>query len=427
MKVFYTKELVLIHDFTSVKLKKMLLVIPLLLFFSTAFALESPPTSAFSILKPQKANEVAFYKSPNSQFPSGHTTFEKLTKTQIETVEHDSYYYLHKNQKISPSLVKVTTASDLSESTQFRDTGFALVLKKTVLRQKAQINSATLLNIPAGTKLKPLSYKNGFIQTRIGSVTGFINISDCITKFDFAKAVYAKNPITQKSQWFYIKNRTFDHIETLYQFLIPLSEIEGIYPDANKAIVTDNSSILPLWTSLKIEYNNTDQWIKSRVDGHGLVYWKKTKSVTDSAESKIKIDELLKREIAFVSFNPKNPRKAIASSQGLYITEDGENWKEIPAFKNFNGPVLYFNDFLIYAGSFRSTDGGKTFEQFFQIEKIATTLSENMGVDPKKMKMTQIKIIKPFKIEVDIDIGVGRKRIKLQTPVYSQDWKIVNI
>lgn len=396
--------------------------IAVLLFFSTISThVLAKSTSDFS----KTTRSIQYFKSPTSPFPSGETTIERLQQNQSDGVQTQSSYYLYKNQKISKNILNVTTALDLSASTSLRDLGFFLTLKTTNFKEKADLNSKTIFKINAQSKLTAIGFKNGFVYLEYNHRHGFVNISDCMSKFDFAKAIYAKNPKKNIKEWFYVKSRSFDQIETVNNGpVIHLNQVEGVFPDTTKAIVSTTDQSLPLWTSIEIKNETEFSWRKSKLPGHGLVYWKND-SANSNNENKIKIDELLKKEISFVSFNPKNPKQAIASAHGLFITNDGENWREIEQFKDYTGPVLFYNEFLIFAGNYKSTDAGATFENYIQIEKLSEAITDSMGYYPKRLQVKKIKTIKPFKVEVDLDIG--SRIIKVQTPVYSQDWKVVKI
>ena len=374
----------------------------------------------------QTGQQVSFYKSPASPYPSGQTNLDRLTQNQIQKISIEESFYFYKNQKISKSILKTTTVNNLSNSENLRDLGFFQNLKITAFRIKPDLISKQIFTIPAGNKFQALGFQNGFVFAKMNKTTGYIDISDCISKFDFAKAVYAKHPIKKNKQWFYVKNRNFDQIETIDHQSISLNTVEGIFPDSKKAIITDPGQSLPIWTTLEIKTEDTTNlWHQSQIEGHGLVYWKNAYAATKNERKKIKIDELLKKEISFVSFNPKNPRQAIASALGLFITTDGENWTAIEQFNDYSGPVLYYNEFLIFAGNYKSIDGGRTFENYIQIEKISAAISNTLGFDPKKLQVKKIKTIKPFKVEVDLDIG--NRIIKVQTPVYAQDWRVVKL
>ena len=382
----------------------------------------------------QKSAAIPYYKSPTSQFASGEESEEKLfnalRKDYAQKTAVEETYFEHNKQKISKKLIQATTAHELSardlnatNTSSLADLGYFLTLKKSTLRGGADFKAKTLTTISENTLLKPLGYSKGFVQVLFKNQMGYVDISDCISKFDFAKAIYAIHPKTKLKQWINVKNRSFDFIESTDGSIIPMSSVLGIYPDQKKAIITRKDQALPQWTTLEIKTDKQTVWLASQLAGHGTVYWKKNISENKETANSIKIDDLLRKEISFVSFNSKNPRKAVASANGLYITDDGENWRLIEQFRNYSGPVLYYNDYLIYAGNYRSTDGGKTFENYIQIEKMAGVIAQSTGSTPKRLQVKKIKTIKPFKVEIDVDIGT--RVLKLQTPVYAQSWQVM--
>lgn len=405
-----------------------------LCFFSPFYSANSYALGKTSNYFPQAAVEVSYYKSPQSQFPSGQASLDKLIKTSVQRspeqlANHfEDVFYFYNNQKISTQLIAATKAEDLSTSlntiSNLKDIGYFQVLKKGFLKQAPLISSKNILVLPEKTKLKPLQYKNGFILVEYKKQLGFVDISNCISKFDFAIAVYAQNPKTKITEWMYVKNRIFDQLELKNNLLISMNDVIGVYTRADQAIITEDQQILPAWTSLEIRQEKNSFWVQSQLPGHGLVWWKKSVCAENDSTKIVSIDEILKKEISFVSFNPRNPKQAIAAANGVFLTTDGQNWKEISQFKDYSGPVLFFNDYLIYIGNFRSIDGGKTFENYIQTTQLANTIFDKIGYFPKKIQVKKIKTIRPMNLEITLDIGSART-VKLQTPVYSQDWRVV--
>src|SRR5690606_33810714 len=132
----------------------------------------------------------------------------------------------------------------------------------------------------------------------------------------------------------------------------------------------------------------------------GKVWWKPNPEVEQVYYN---IDELLAKDIASASFHPQNPLKGILSSNGVYITENGSSWRKLTRFGNFNGPVHYFNDNLLFVGNFRSTDGGKSFENYIQIDKLASAIEYQFGFFPKKLQVKKIETRAPYKLKIEID------------------------
>lgn len=376
------------------------------------------------------STQVAYYKSKNSQFLSGKATLTQLkqnliSSSQQKVVPEDSYYQ-HGEQKISKKLLSPTFANSLSIKPGYADLGKFMVLKPSALKKDSSIQSPTLSFVPAGELVYPLGHKNGFIKVIYKKQKGYIDISSTLSKLDYAYAVYCEHPQLKIKQWYHVKNRIFDQIQLKDGHQVPLSKIEGIYTDDRIGIVTQPKDSLPLWTKviLKKEFIKLETWNQSYLKGEGLVWWKTETSTSSPSLQTTTIDDLLKKEVYSVSFHSKDPKKAIASTvDGVYISSNGMDWKLIPQFQGFKGPVLYYNDNLIFIGSHKSTDGGKTFDQFINVAAISDLIHKKAGFNPTFLKIKKIQTASSSKINIDLDTGL--KTVKLQSPIYSQNWDIV--
>jgi hypothetical protein len=235
-----------------------------------------------------------------------------------------------------------------------------------------------------------------------------------ITKFDFASFVFANN------EWQQVSKREFDTIVTKSKKRIPLNEISGLITPPQIGVIASNSQKIPLWSRVEITQTNVASWQLSRLPEHGNVWWKPNK---DFDQLYYSLDEILAKDVSFVSFNPYNPYKAILSADGVYVTYNGTHWKRLPQFETYNGPVLYLNDQLLFVGNFRSTDGGQTFENYIQIDKLASAIEFQYGFSPKKLQVKKIDSTSPMKIKIEIDTGNGR--IKMESPIFDQNWQAV--
>lgn len=402
---------------------------------------------------PQKAFEVPFYKSTSSLFPSGSTNIENLKKQLISAPQSPAQYYKWEKLLFAQDEIKPFFAAHLSKfvvdpltNTRFKvvetkiktlqlfdeqtkiiikksisevqadayDLGFAMTLRDVYLTTLAKKGAPVQTTIPQGTRLDVEKYINKFGFVKYQNYEGFVNLSDLITKFDFATFVYAEN------NWHQVNTRKSDRMITSKKASIPLSTITGMITPDIKGIIASNSQKIPLWSRIEVIRNKISIWNQSKLKDHGFVWWKSQK---DSAQIYYSIDELLKKEISSVSFHPLNPLKGILSANGVYITEDGYYWKKIQQFENFNGPVHYFNDLLLFVGNFRSTDGGASFDNYIQIDKLASAIEFQFGFFPKKLQVRKIETMAPFKLKIEIETGI--RKIKMESPLFAQDWKAV--
>ncbi len=395
--------------------------------------------------------QTAFYKSKNSPFPSGEENINLLVKNRTtdraEEVKFENEYYQYGLQKISTQLIKPTFAQNLNIKTPQKkmasksdsnketstDTGYFLTMNPTLLRSKATPDSSKILEIPVGTFLKPLKFTNGYFEVFFKGKKGFVDISNCISKFDFAYAIYARHPRTNLKNWFYVKTRIFDQIKIYDGTMINLSSIEGLSVNKNLGIITQSTSQLPLWSRVKRVKSNIQSstqvatWNQSFLKGHGYVWWKKNQTaIAQKINNPLieNIDSILEKEIFSASFHSQEPKKSIVSTNtGVYITDDGENWRQIEIFKNFKGPVYFYNSNLIFVGTHRSTNQGKTFQQFVNINSMAHQIKSNLGYNPKAVRVQKISSNTPSKIV--FDVIADTRKLKLQTLIYTQDWKII--
>lgn len=418
----------------------------------SSFLLISTPAKA-NIDSPNyksQAFEVPFFKSTTSLFPSGHTTIENLQKQLVTSQKaSDNHYKWNKlyfrQDELRPLFAthlsryvieaktnrryKVVEANaksfqlydeknGISKTAQVHnlmadayDSGFVMALKDLYLRTSANEKAPIQTTIPQGTQLVAERYDNHFALVKYQSYQGYVDLSELITKYDFATFVFAKD------KWHRVRVRTFDSIATTNNEKIPLNIIKGTITPATRGIIASTSQKIPLWSHVELTQDQVTTWNQSRLKEHGLVWWKPN---PETEQIYYSIDELLKRDVASVSFHPKNPLKGILSSDGVFITENGNSWKKIPQFSNYNGPVHYFNDALLFVGNFRSVDGGKTFDNYIQIDKLASAIEYQFGFFPKKLQVKKIETSPASKLKIEID--TGNRRIKMESPLFAQKW-----
>lgn len=399
------------------------------------------------------SQQVPFFKTVQSSFPSGATSIENLEKNRIGQTFKQESIYKYNSQNFSRSEITPVFPTHMSQSvidpktkkrwsaletkvdsilafdtknkitTLFNiddvvadpyDTGYVLTLKDSYLKAEAKETAKVLTTIPGGTRFSVLKFKNGFAEISYKAYLGYIPVSELITKFDFATYAFAKN------KWNEIKKRTFDFVETKDGKKIHFDDITGLVTPNQIGLIASKNQKIPLWSRIECATNNKPAWIQSQIKGHGPVWWKPLET---SAEKIYTIDDLLKKDIASISFHPKNPMKAILSARGVYITDDGYNWREVKEFKNFNGPVHYYNEQMIFVGNFRSTDQGKSFENYIQIEKLASAIQSEYGFLPKKLQVKRIETLAPFQIKIEIE--TGQHRLHMQSPLFVQNWVAV--
>ena len=399
----------------------------------------------------KQPDQVPFFKSAKSLFPSGFTTLEKLRKHLLKSESATDNYYRWNKIYFSQDELRPAFATHLSKyvidnysnerykvmdtntktlyvySEKFNsyqkvnhsevhadayDMGFAMALKDVYLRTAASDKSAVKTTIPLGTPIVVESYDGNFAKVKYQSYSGWISLSEIMTKFDFASFVFAEK------EWHPVKKREFDTIVTADSKRIPLNNITGIIAPPDVGLIASSTQKIPLWSKVIVTQKKLPSWQQSQIPEHGIVWWKPNREYEQVYYT---IDELLEREVSYVSFHPQNPYKGIVSADGIFVSQNGFHWKKLQQFEAYNGPVLYLNDSVVFVGNWRSTDGGKSFENFIQIDKLASAIELHYGFSPKKLQVKKIEAPTPAKIKLEIETGI--KKIKLESPIFSQDWR----
>lgn len=415
-----------------------------------SFSLKITPTSpsskeSFAALS-QK--EIPFFKDKNSPFPSGYATLETLQQKQVAHELGESYHATQKglDKSIPLSQLPLISAFHVSRTwitkytkkrvpannslalneilnlyeTDPQDRGLVFTLKETSLREKPHIKSMTLQKVPEFYYLIPISFEKGFVKVVYKKQVGYLDLSESLTKFDFTKLAYPLPTYLNKQKWQFIQNREFEFLLTKEQSLLPINKVMAVIVDEKKVFIYKQNSRFPVWTTFQLVKQKTTPWILSEVSGHGTVWWNDRDEYSYETQNTIDINDLLKRNISSVSMEKTNLQKGIVSADGVFITRDGQTWSEIPQFKNYNGPVYYMTEKIIFVGTYQSVDGGKTFEPYVQVNKLSEAIEDYTGQKPRKIKLKSIKVQKPYKLTLEVDTGI--KTLKLRSTLFSQDW-----
>lgn len=399
----------------------------------------------------KKHDRVPYFKSTTSLFASGSASLEQLKKNIVKSHKAtDKYYQWNKiffnedelmplfathlsryvidnssNERLKVTDTNTKTLTVFNEKNQrivkmdinevqadAYDLGFAMTLHDTYLRSHADNKSMIKTTIPQGTRFLVERYEKGFALIKYHNYKGYISLNEAVTKFDLASFVFAG------SQWHQIQKRESDFVITNNGEKISLNSIKGIITPRESGIIASNSQKIPMWSKVKVTKTNITKWQLSKLKGQGLVWWKPNR---EFERMYFTVDEILAKNISFASFHPENPYKGLVSADGVYITQNGYHWRKLPQFENYNGPVHFFSNELLFVGNFRSTNGGKSFETYIQIDKLASAIEHQYGFAPKILQVRKIETPTPLKIRIEVDTGF--KKIKMESPLFSQDWK----
>ncbi|MEK2645380.1 hypothetical protein [Bdellovibrio sp. BCCA] len=305
------------------------------------------------------------------------------------------------------------------------DLGIYTNLIDTYLRQNADSSARVLTTIPRLRRIVPLEITKSFLKIQYGNQIGYADITHFVSRADFASLAY--HP---KKNWVTVLYRNNDVIITQKGETIPMKEILGYVTNSHRGIVIRPDSASygpPLRARVEILKPEAHIWGISKIDGHGEVWWKKKNLLLEEPEapskSTVTTDSLLKREIYSIAFENKNSVRGIVSSEGVYRTEDGLTWTQIPLFGKQNYPVSIHPNGTWFVGSYKSTNHGKSFEPFIRWDNIAQAIEAAYHSNPKIMRLTQIEALPNSRILIHVDTGV--KQIKLRSLIGDLHWDVI--
>lgn len=305
------------------------------------------------------------------------------------------------------------------------DLGIYTNLIDTYLRKDASSSAKVVTTIPRLRRIVPLEITKNFLKIQYENQIGYADITHFVSRADFASLAY--HP---KKNWVTVLYRNNDVIITQKGETIPMKEILGYVTNSHRGIVIRPDSATygpPLRARVEILKPEAHIWGISKIDGHGEVWWKKKNLLLEEPEapskSTVTTDSLLKREIYSIAFENKNSVRGLVSSEGVYRTEDGLTWTQIPLFGKQNYPVSIHPNGTWFVGSYKSTNHGKSFEPFIRWDNIAQAIEAAYHSNPKIMRLTQIEALPNSRILIHVDTGV--KQIKLRSLIGDLHWDVI--
>lgn len=419
-----------------------------------------------------------FYASPKSPFPSGQASRSLLEKGIMSVESSGSLrvqwdkkiYFLQREQVIrdqdcwsigeSKEVVKVHAQSqtlspvlgELSATTQVEilsqqgnwfqvqeknlqlvgwvkgeslkavneDLGYYTTLVDSYLRAKANFNSAVVTTLPRRVKLKVISIANGFLQTDYKGQRGFVDLNHLAGRSDFATW-----GLRSGKTWVLISHRENDLVITKDQERIPLAEITGFASPLNKGIISETRGGYdpPIKAHVLIHDAESIEWIKSRLDGHGSIWWKRAREDNGkSALPNLSTEEILRKNIFSMALEGKNKLKGLVSAKGVFRTLDGDRWEKIELFGDKDFPVAIQPNGTWYVGPYKSSDQGKSFSPYLRLEQLASFLEIHLAKSPKELKLLKIETSSNDRLKLLVDTG-GR-RLSLHYLLQDKAWRV---
>ena len=278
-------------------------------------------------------------------------------------------------------------------------------------------------------KYRVLGFDHEFVKVaslKNPLLTGYLELSRVILKIDFASFV-----LPQKGDWIPFLYRENKSAVLENQRRRDLAEIAGVITRPDLVVVNQmmpEERLAPRSTA-EIKKTEATLWIESNLKGHGSVFWKKPiiKSGSNPEPSPVSTEEILSKDLFSVAFHPKNPKQALVSGNGIFLTQDGRTWRKLKIFQNENLPVAIGEKGELFVGASRSIDGGQSFSPFLRWQDLTTLMEKRHQKSPATLRMTEIKILGSDKIQIGLDTGVwklallGSNKFGLVT-----EWKVLH-
>ncbi len=449
--------------------------------FSAVFPILLVAPSAYAALATDASAAISFYRTKESVFASGQasrTTLEnKLISTQIEStyrVRWDRREYeleakqilkdiqvaklvdtnsacqllsLNRNDSGAIKVLNAGATVEILETDDYwarvktykdkvigwvplsmlknrhDDVGVFVNIMDTYMRAEPHSFARVITTVPRLSRLQPLGFEKGFMKISINNVVGFVDVNHFASRADFATLAFVDN------KWVPITHRNGEFLVSAQRAQIPIQRALGYVTSSTRGVVTRAVVNGPqLLSRVEITKPEANIWALSKIDGHGEVWWKRNFVPHETPQviekNSITTEELMKREIYSIAFESKTSVRGIVSAEGVYTTEDGLTWKQIPQFGKQNYPVYIHPKGQWFVGSYKSTNQGQSFEPFIRWEVVADAIEASIHRNPKTLRLTQIEAVSPTQIIINVDTGTSK--IKLAGSLSdSTHWAVV--
>lgn len=302
------------------------------------------------------------------------------------------------------------------------DKGVFLTVTDSFLLQHPKDSSEIITTIPRGYRLIPQKFEKNYVKVQYQGRSGYIDLSSVIGRSDFAMWAFHT-----KKGWLGISHRENEFLLTVDKQKLKLEDFLAYASYQNRGIVTQktNDDGPSIRSRVEIISKKAHRWTQSLLTEHGKVWWRSDEDHTQSLDeaTEISSEQLMKRRLHGVAFAPGTPLKGLVSADGVFRTEDGKNWQEIPQFSGQNFPVSIHPEGVWYVGNYRSYDEGKTFEPYIMWDKLTQQIQDNLHKVPRHLRITQIEPMSHSRIRIFLDTGV--QKIKMQAHILSQEWSLV--
>ncbi len=337
---------------------------------------------------------VYFYRDTASRFASGQKSLAELERTRLRTQNSTSFLVEKDGRESWIEKTSLVFPDDLGTHPHQ-----ARLLVPSALKLQASYDSRTLLSLPELSDVWVVEYFEEFARVRFGDplgVEGFLPLQHLVLKADFAAFV-----ARQDGRWLPVKHRERNRLILQDGQALALQDIRHLVQKTQVARVIKGTSRLSSGNFVKVLRDNGEPWLVSQLPGHGEVYWRRPRVTSTDRWT---TSELLKMEIYSVSFHPRNPKLGLVSADGVFLTQDGENWSKLSAFKNLNVPVLVTEAGKLFVGHQWSENLGQSFKPYLKFDQVAQSVREPLS----SLKIESLVAVSAQNVQLQIHTGTRR-------------------
>ncbi len=302
------------------------------------------------------------------------------------------------------------------------DEGVFITLIDSFLKKTPQNSSSIITTVPRLQRLTSLGIEKTFLKVSYQGHVGYLDLANLVGRADFAMWAYNKT-----KGWLGISHRENGFLFTVDKQKIPLEKFIAFNPYVNRGVTCQKlrDDAPSIRSRVEIGDHKAHRWALSVLEGHGTVWWRLEEpeiAAVNEATHQITTEQLMKREVSAFALASKTS-KGLASANGIFRTEDGKTWKEVPLFEGKNYPVAVHPDGIWYVGNYRSFDEGKTFEPYIKWDKLAERIQGGIHKAPRHLRIAQIEPLPNSRIRILVDTGA--QKVKMQAHILSQEWMMV--
>jgi hypothetical protein len=381
-----------------------------------------------------------FYKSMDSQFPSGQASRDLLEKTKIQRlIETD--YQVKWNDNIyvvqsSQLLKKIFCANNVYLNTNSAILTSANGQSKVVAELQQNVRAKLIEIKKEWALIKTANNQKGWLPYKrlstadkdsghaVNLVDAFMYKNQLVSSHGLITTIPSTSRVeildSSDANWLKVKWMNYTgYVQSSYFVSAKDFSSEKIA----FVISNENNQALPLRSKVQIIQAENKIWALSKIKEHGEVWWKAEQFnlKKKSSLNQISTAVLFERNIFSYAVNERNNKQALVSANGIWQTFDGNTWSLLENFGKHNLPVAIV-DQTYYVGSQKSVDQGKTFEPYMRWDTLSTQIAERLRRPPRYIKLQKIEVLAKNRLQITIDTGV--RRLNLISDASESNWRI---